>query len=169
MICMECGGEMMYSTDPLTEAYKGEEITVEGLEYHICRECGEVLMSMEMADKQAHELAKEYSRLHSILSPDEIKELRTNLGLTQKQFERLLGVSSPTVCRWERGSVQQGLVANNLMRVLKYFSGVAEYLMGEHSQCTEIKTNTSSFSIVSGGKRDPYRSGERTQLELMEG
>ena len=37
------------------------------------------------------------------MTKDEIKELRTKLGLTQEEFARLLGVGFTTVNRWENG------------------------------------------------------------------
>ena len=58
IICVECGGEMVPSTEPLTESYKGMDVTVEGLEYHICPDCGETVMSGDMADRQAREMAR---------------------------------------------------------------------------------------------------------------
>jgi len=40
------------------------------------------------------------------LSPEEIKELRQKLGLTQEEFGRLLGVGFATVNRWENGKAE---------------------------------------------------------------
>jgi hypothetical protein len=35
-------------------------------------------------------------------NPNEFKELRENLGLSQAALAHLMGVSSGTVCRWEQ-------------------------------------------------------------------
>ncbi len=37
------------------------------------------------------------------MSPQQIKRIRKNLGLTQEAFGRLLGVPQVTVGRWEAG------------------------------------------------------------------
>lgn len=155
MVCVECGGIMDFSNEPLAETYKGEEIVVDGLEYHICTKCGEILMSDEMADKQAREMAQTYAKRHAIMPPNEIASLRKRLGLTQKQFEKMLGVSSPTVCRWERGSVQQSEIANNLMMVIRDVPAAANHLMGLKrvaSKQMASSSGTAQFTVISGGK-----------------
>ena len=78
---------------------------VSGLEYYVCDSCGEVVMSLDMADKQAKNLAQQYKAAHQIPSGEEIKQLRLSLGLSQKDFEKYLGVSSPSVSRWETEAV----------------------------------------------------------------
>ncbi len=37
------------------------------------------------------------------MSPSELKEARSALGLTQKELGEQLGVTANTVARWERG------------------------------------------------------------------
>ena len=39
------------------------------------------------------------------MKPDEIRELRDKLRLTQAEFAQQIGVSSITISRWERGSI----------------------------------------------------------------
>lgn len=41
----------------------------------------------------------------------------------------MLGVSSPTVSRWETGYMQQTLMADNLMRLVGQLPGAATLLM----------------------------------------
>lgn len=170
MVCLECGGDMVLSTEPLTEMYKGEEITVSGLEYFICSNCGEVVMSAEMADKQAREMARVYASRHALLSPAEITSLRKKLGLTQAQFESLIGVSRPTVCRWERGSSQQSETANILMRMIRDVPGAARYLM----QIKEIaprrghaQSGAVEFTVVSGRKPLSQDKARVQSVELL--
>lgn len=156
MRCAECGGEMTVSHEPLAEEYRGERITVKGLEYYVCRECGKVEMSLEEADRQAREMAREYAARHAILTPEQIKGIRKGLGLTQKQFELIVGVSSPAVCRWEKGSVQPSASANNVMRLIRDVPGVADYLMAKNEITRRdegLETTTSShlFTVIQGG------------------
>lgn len=40
------------------------------------------------------------------VTSEEIKDVRKQLGLTQKEFAQLIGSSKPTVERWERGDMQ---------------------------------------------------------------
>lgn len=36
----------------------------------------------------------------------DVRQRRLSVGLTQEQFGRFVGVSMPTVCRWETGSLK---------------------------------------------------------------
>ena len=56
MRCMECGKEMQFTTAPMTETYRGEKITVKGIEHYVC-ECGNDEMTATEATKLAHALA----------------------------------------------------------------------------------------------------------------
>ena len=37
------------------------------------------------------------------MTPDEVKTLRIDLGLTQEQLARVAGTTSTSISRWERG------------------------------------------------------------------
>ena len=37
------------------------------------------------------------------MTPEEIQELRSQLGLTQKEFAGRLGLDATSISRWERG------------------------------------------------------------------
>ena len=40
--------------------------------------------------------------LKDYITSEDIKNLRKNLGLTQKEFASLVGTSKPTIERWEK-------------------------------------------------------------------
>ncbi len=115
MKCMECGGEMFRSTDPIQSEYKGEDLTIIGVEHWVCDACGE----MEFSSDEA------YRQVYGLMQPAEIRSLRKRLNLTQVQFESAMGVASPTVSRWETGAVVQTKVADNLMRMMAEYPEVA--------------------------------------------
>ena len=50
MRCIECCAEMIESKDSIIENYRGEEVTVEGVEHRICPECGEVQFDADALD-----------------------------------------------------------------------------------------------------------------------
>ena len=66
MRCMECGKEMQFTTAPMTEIYRGEKITVEGIGHYIC-ECGNDEMTAAEATKLAHALAAQYASMQPSL------------------------------------------------------------------------------------------------------
>jgi DNA-binding transcriptional regulator YiaG len=42
---------------------------------------------------------------YEVLSNDEIRNLRLQAGMTQKEFAEIIGASTPSVCVWEKGMV----------------------------------------------------------------
>lgn len=53
-----------------------------------------------------------------IFTPEEVRQLRKSLGMTQEGFAHMIGVTFATVNRWERGkSVPQELASKELSRL----------------------------------------------------
>lgn len=50
------------------------------------------------------------------MTPDEIRRLRHNAGLTQERFARELGISFATVNRWENGRSAPSQLAQQRLR-----------------------------------------------------
>lgn len=158
MRCMECGKEMQFTTAPMTEIYRGEKITVKGIEHYVC-ECGNDEMTVAEATKLAHALAAQYAKAHELLSPSEIKHLRSDLGLTQHDFESVLGVSKPTASRWENSASQQSITANTLMRLIRDVPEVRRYLgLSPHERSASL--SSSLLSVIPGGKVPAYRDSD---------
>lgn len=51
MRCAECGGAMERTLDPIVEEFRGEEVTLRGIEHHVCRECGEIVLDADVLDE----------------------------------------------------------------------------------------------------------------------
>lgn len=129
MFCPECGYKELIETDkPMTEEFKGEQITVEGITRFECPQCGEYVIFADQGIKLSEILYDEYRKRTGLLSPSEIKAIRKKYGWTQVEFEKILGVASPTVSRWESNRVIQTKVADNLMRAIRQNESFAEEL-----------------------------------------
>lgn len=50
---------------------------------------------------------------------DEVRVLRLELGVTQTEFARFLGVSLPSVTRWEAGACKIGEMSRVLMEAMR--------------------------------------------------
>jgi putative zinc finger/helix-turn-helix YgiT family protein len=101
----------------------------------VCRECGNSFTTGEQT--RAHDVAWADARraLENSLAPEAIRAIRSELGLSQSQFETLLRVGPKTVVRWEAGTVVPQRSVDLLLRVLgavpearlfcSHFAGVA--------------------------------------------
>ena len=79
-----------------------------------CENCGEAILDPAAAERvdQARRQAL------GLLSPNEIRSFRQELGKTQVEMSRLLGVGEKTYCRWESGAFVQSLAFDRYLRLL---------------------------------------------------
>ncbi len=83
---------------------RGEPIEVE-TEFSKCVECGEEFENTRGHD--ALEIAyREYRARHGMLQPEQVRDWRKNIGLTQKELSALLGWGGATLSRYENGALQ---------------------------------------------------------------
>lgn len=126
--CAECGGVVVPSTASLPFAVRGETVRVDGIEHGLCTECGEVCLSLEAAEALQAKAIRASKAAKGLLSPEEIRELRCSLSLSQAAFEDLLGVGAKTVVRWEKGTVFQSAAADRMMRLIRLVPEVTSIL-----------------------------------------
>lgn len=129
MKCYECGSEFGDSTEPITDTIKGISVTVYGVHHLKCETCGEVCLPADAAKAFSRAFFDEKRRVEGLLLPDEIKAARKKYGLSQAEFEAVIGVSSPTVSRWETGSSVQTKTADSLIRAFRDYPCVAVDMM----------------------------------------
>ena len=68
-------------------------------------------------------------RAIAVPSSEQIKELRTSFGLTQKEFAKAIGVAATTISSWERGHYKPDGVACRFMFLLaKYPELIKRYM-----------------------------------------
>ncbi len=64
-----------------------------------CTECGQIAV-----DDVANEVIEsEFRKQARLLSPEEIREGRKSLGMTQEMLAEYLGIAAATLSRWETG------------------------------------------------------------------
>lgn len=88
-------------------------VTVPSLRTFRCRNCGEVVLDVE-ANKQ---IGESFRRQAGLLTPEEIRQQRTNLGLSQEELAERLSVAEATLSRWENGWQIQQRCLDKLMRL----------------------------------------------------
>jgi HTH-type transcriptional regulator/antitoxin MqsA len=78
-----------------------------------CPRCDEQVLPPELIAR----IEAERYRLEGLLSPTEVREARTRVGLSQLEMARLLGVGDKTYTRWELGLSTQTKSMDNLIRL----------------------------------------------------
>lgn len=126
--CAECGGAVAPSAASLPFDVRGETVRVDGIEHGLCTDCGEVYLSLEAAEALQSKAIRASKAARGLLSPEEIRELRRSLALSQAAFEDLLGVGAKTVVRWEKGTVFQSAIADRMMRLIRLVPDVTSIL-----------------------------------------
>jgi putative zinc finger/helix-turn-helix YgiT family protein len=130
--CGKCGQKAMqlatvaYST---TIEHDGRAYPVEipALTVPQCGNCRAISIDNE-AD---HQISAAFRRSARLLAPEEIREGREKLALTQKQFANLLGVGEATVSRWESGAQIQQRAMDRFLRVCLASPAAVELLRND--------------------------------------
>lgn len=157
MICVECGGLMHESSDSISETFRGEEFTIEGIHHYACDSCGEIVFDAEDGKKFDAAILEQYAAREGLLSSEEIKALRTKYGLNQQDFAKVLGVSLPSVARWETGRVLQPKSTDLLMRAY----AKEPLLMNERIKQAGVHASAGQTRIISfpgnrSGRENPF-------------
>ena len=117
--CPQCGAtavstEMSPDTFVYGDGDGAVEVTATVPVRH-CSNCG--LRFLDHAGETARHAA--LCRALSLLTPGEIKAIRTSRGLTRAQFARLTRIGVATLSRWERGLILQTPANDQFLRLLR--------------------------------------------------
>src|SRR5229473_4225543 len=116
--CGKCGQKKMHlATVPyaMTIEHDGRAYRVEipALTVPQCGNC----QAISIDDEADQQISAAFRREARLLAPEEIRQGREKLGLTQKQFANLLGVGEATVSRWETGAQIQQRAMDRFVRL----------------------------------------------------
>ena len=125
--CVYCDNKMLEIREARTLNVAGRSVTVEH-ELLYCRHCDEELMLPEQVDAVLRRASSMIREEEGLLDSSEIVDLRTRLGLSQANFEKLLGAGPKTAVRWEKGTVFQSKTVDNLMRVMREIPEATQWL-----------------------------------------
>ena len=82
---------------------------------HTCAKCDVSFLGEEAVAIQ-HEAV---CRHLGVLTPDEIRELRANYGMSRAAFARVTGFEEATLAQWERREVIQNKSSDHYLRLLR--------------------------------------------------
>lgn len=119
MFCPNCMQEVDTTLNKVMEEYpvKNEPITIES-DVRICNHCGEEIWDDELDEANLLRAFAEYRRLHNMLQPQEIRDIRLSYGLSQTSFAKVLGFGEKSITRYETGNIAEA-VPNNLILLMK--------------------------------------------------
>ncbi|MBI4209089.1 MAG: DUF4065 domain-containing protein [Deltaproteobacteria bacterium] len=108
LICPNC--EMERLVEPVHEKriveVKGEPYPIQATLWR-CLHCKEELEDPNNPVDELDLAYRAYRKTHNMLQPEEIKQIRETMGLTQIELANLLGWSPATLSRYENGALQE--------------------------------------------------------------
>lgn len=116
--CTDCGGSMIYDTRPYVVRYQGLSETVD-LPGFYCNNCEESVHSGDELAAADAALRRLKARANGLLTPADIKRIRTKLRLGLKAASELIGGGKNSFYRYERGEVLPSVAISNLLRILE--------------------------------------------------
>ena len=117
-VCPETGKPMVRDTRPMELSYKGQSTTIDMPGWY-CHESGESIHTAEdmmVSDAALKELRLE---VENLLKPQDVKRIRTKIGLTQREAGTILGGGPNAFQKYEQDTVTVSKPMSNLLRVLE--------------------------------------------------
>lgn len=140
-------------------AHRGRTIRVDGLESYVCDSCGADPIFEDQIRRNDRRVADARRRADGLLTGEEIKAIRKELGLTQQEASKVFGGGPNSFSKYERGDVIQSVAMDRLVQLvhlqppllalLRLFSGA------KAKELSEFKYHASKKVCLND---DQYRS-----------
>lgn len=157
----DCGGLWKTDTERTQVKLRGAVLEVDQ-EFFECTQCRQRRVTRKQAATAQEAAAILLRAQEQFLTPDEIRAIRDELGLTQEQLEQALGLGAKTVVRWETGRVIPQRSTDDLLRLIRRDHGALVFLAQQHgAQLPE--------SLDSAIKTAPMNGEIDTEVSAVEG
>ena len=113
----ESGRPMARGVRPLVISYKGHSTTIDMPGWY-CDDSDEAVFTKEDMRESDRALVTLKAKTLHLLTPDEVREVRTSLGLTQVDAGRIIGGGPRAFQKYESGEVLTSRAMTNLLRAL---------------------------------------------------
>lgn len=118
--CSQCGsGNVMTSfvEDSFTYGIGKDAMQLRAVvPLRTCSDCGFQFLDSEAEDIQHRTVCQHLG----VLTPQEIRALREDRGLSRAEFARLTRLGEATLARWERGAFIQNAAYDQLLYLLRF-------------------------------------------------
>ena len=118
--CPVCGlGTLTKKSVEENFDYKGETLTIKDYVIYECSVCEESIVDRKTLDDTESPLIEFRRKVDNLLTPNEIREIRTLFGYTQEKFGTILGGGKKAFARYENGTITQSRAMDNQLKMLK--------------------------------------------------
>lgn len=151
-VCYSCGSKIKTIKDqPYKFTECGLNVVLYGITQYKCPRCKETYAAIPNVAKLHRIIGTHICRERkALLTPEEVIFLRKDLHLKAKDLASTMGVTAPTVSRWENGKKDIGEVHDRLLRSIYMMyateqsrhvicEGAIELFMGLPSKRKQIK------------------------------
>lgn len=121
-ICPQCEkGHLTASVYADDFQHAGSPLRVEGLECYICDHCGADPVFADQIRRNHRRIADAKRCADKMLTGDDIRSLRDQLGLTQQDAAQLFGGGTNAFSKYERGDVIQSDAMDRLLKLTRLY------------------------------------------------
>jgi putative zinc finger/helix-turn-helix YgiT family protein len=163
--CPECGRGTVRSTRILNykTKIKGYPFVVDEALIGVCDRCGAESFAPEETKRWEELFYRSLEARHAFLSPQEMMELRTSLGLSMEDFARLIGCTRQSISAWERPdrSAPPSRMADLLMKLLR-----ESLRVGAIDVLPFLLSEAQKWGMVIELRRPPMRSAHNSDMVL---
>lgn len=131
--------------------FKGVDLTVD-VDSYVCPECGIEAGTTETAGAMQNAIADAYRLKQGLLTSSEIKDLRKDHNLTQRQLSEIMNVGIASIKRWETGTVQSASMDHALRMQLQCRIQADNYSGNREISLERIKLVTWHLESLLGKK-----------------
>ena len=134
VICDICGrdGSRMVRRQ-FDSMYNHTPISLDSVEMYQCQHCGENFFTPEQAREASLKVKSAAREQVGLLHPEAIVSIRKRCNLSQEELERLFGLGTKVVVRWERGKVLQSKTADVLLRLMDHNPAIVDEIRKIHT------------------------------------
>lgn len=155
--CPHCDGEVPVERVQRRETYEVRGRSIDILaDVIVCKECGESIYDGVLDERNLSNVYSKYRNIEGLLGPEDIRDIRSKYGLSQRGLAALLGWSPSTICRYEGGSIPTNAHNEQLKRFQSDVSYVSE-LHNEHkselSSLEETRLKETLKALLSKSQR----------------
>lgn len=131
--CNVCGSDQVSALSEVeTIHYKGQPLAVD-MAYSLCQSCGVEFVATDQIRANDRAVIAAKRRADHLLTPEEIRQARAVLGLSQEKAAEMFGGGRNAFSKYERGEVAQSVAMDRLIRVCMSHPSLLDELRDHHA------------------------------------